>query len=139
MVLKVSLAFAKLADGEIDNFAQSIIVSMTGNLTYPGPPVTMASLQAAKDDFITKTAAAQTGGQVATAAKNNSRGTLVGFLRQLAGYVQLHCNNDLAILLSSGFQAQSTNRAQAPLEQPQIQAIKNGGSGQLVASIAPVR
>jgi hypothetical protein len=139
MVLKVSLGFAKLSDAAIDNFAQTVINSMTGNPRYPGPPVTMAILQAAKDDYIAKTAAAQTGGPADTAAKNKSRQTLVGFLRQLAGYVQLHSDNDMAMLLSSGFQAQSSNRAQAPLEQPQRLVIKNGISGQLVASIAPVR
>src|SRR2546421_8740804 len=60
-------------------------------------------------------------------------------LRQLAAYVQMSCNNDLSTLLSSGFQAQSTNRASTPLEQPQSLSIKNGASGQLVAKVDPVR
>jgi len=42
-------------------------------------------------------------------------------------------------LLTSGFQAQSTNRAQIVLEQPQALVLKNGGSGQLVASVSPVK
>ena len=64
---------------------------------------------------------------------------MLGLLRQLAGYVQITCNNDMAVLLSSGFQAMSTNRAQSPLEQPQSLVLKNGTSGQLVASVSPVR
>jgi hypothetical protein len=110
---------------------------MTGNATYPSPPVTMANLKTAKDDFTAKMAAAQTGGIADTAAKNNSRQTLIGHLRQVAAYVQIACNNDMALLLSSGFQAQSTNCASTPLEQPQSLSIKNGGSGQLVATIDP--
>jgi len=139
MATKVSLRFAKLADTELDNFAQGVIDAMTGNAIYPSPPVTMADLQAAKDDFTDKMAAAQTGGIADTAAKNNSRQTLLGDLRRVATYVQMNCNDDPALLLGSGFQAQSTNRASVPLEQPQSLGLKNGASGQLVATVDPVR
>ncbi len=139
MQLRVSLSFARIPDTELDNFAQSIIDAMTGNASYPSPPITMANLQSAKDDFTAKIAAAQSGGPPDTAAKNNSRQTLLGLLRQEASYVQINCNNDMAVLLSSGFQAMSTNRAQTPLDQPQSLVIKNGASGQLVASVDPVK
>jgi hypothetical protein len=139
VVIKVSLTFARLSDVEVDNFAQGVIDSMTENAAYPAPPVTMASLQAAGTDFAVKIAAARAGGPADTAAKNNARQLLLHLLRQLASYVQINCHNDMAILLSSGFQAQSTNRAQAPLEQPQRLKLKNGSSGQLVASINPVK
>ena len=139
MAAKVSLGFAKLSDMELDNFAQGVIEAMTGNATYPTPPVTMANLQTAKDDFTAKMAAAQVGGPPDTAAKNNSRQALLTLLKQEAAYVQMKCDDDLALLLSSGFQAQSTNRAQTTLEQPQGLVIKNTGSGQLVASVTPVK
>src|SRR5436309_13857976 len=139
MATKVSLGFAKLSDMELDNFAQSIIDSITGNATYPAPPVTVANLQTAKDDFTAKIAAAQAGGPADTAAKNNSRQTLVGMLRQDAAYVQINCNNDMALLLNSGFQAQNVNNAQVPLTQPEGLVIKSGTSGQLVAKVNPVR
>ena len=139
MVTKVSLTFARLSDGEVDNFALGVINGMTDNTAYPAPPVTMASLQTAGTDFTARIAAAKAGGPADTAAKNNARQSLLDLLRQLASYVQINCHNDMAILLSSGFQAQSTNRAPAPLEQPQRLIIKNGASGQLVASINPVK
>lgn len=110
----------------------------TGNAAYPTPPVTIIALQTAEDDFTLKIVAAQTGGPMDTAAKNNSRQTLLGMLRQTAGYVQIRCNNDMAILLSSGFQAMSTNRASIPLPKPQSLVIKNGHAGQLVASVTPI-
>jgi hypothetical protein len=107
--------------------------------TYPTPPVTLGILQTAKDDFTAKISAAQGGGVTDTAAKNNSRQTLLGHLRQVAAYVQMTCNNDQALLLSSGFQMQSTNRSSAPLEQPRGLRINNGGSGRLVANVDPVK
>src|SRR5207302_613852 len=70
MAAKVSLGFGKLSDTELDNFAQSVIDSLTGTATYPTPPVTPANLQTAKDDFTDKISAAQGGGPAATAAKN---------------------------------------------------------------------
>jgi len=139
MTPKVSLAFAKLPDAELDNFAQAVIAKMRGNTAFPSPPVSMADLQAAIDDYITRCAAAVKGGHADTAAKKNARVVLVEMLRRLAGYVQIHCNNDLAVLLSSGFQAQDPNRGSAPLDQPQRLIIKNGVSGQLLAGVKPVR
>ena len=139
MATKVSLGFAELSDTELDNFAQGVINALTGNATYPTPPVTLADLKAAVDDFTAKMAAAQTGGVSATAAKNNSRDTLIGMLRRVATYVQLMCNDDPALLLTSGFQMQSTSRSSTPLEKPQGLSIKNGGAGQLVARVDPVK
>jgi hypothetical protein len=139
MSIKVSLGFGRLSDGDLDNFAQGVIDAITGNATFPTPPVTIANLQAATDDFTSKMAAAQTGGPADTAAKNNSRQALLGDLRQVASYVQIRCNNDLELLLTSGFQAQSTNRASTPLEQPQGLMIKNDGSGRLAAKVDPVK
>lgn len=139
MSTKVSLGFAELSDTELDNFAQGVIDALTGNATYPTPPVTLANLQAAIDDYTAKMAAAQTGSRADRAAKNNSREVLIEMLRKMATYVQLMCNGDPALLLTSGFEMQSTNRASVELEKPQGLRIKNGVAGQLVARVDAVR
>jgi len=139
MQLRVSLAFARLPDKELDNFTVGVKDGITGSGAYPAPPVTMANLDTARSDFEQKIAKAAAGGPPDTAAKNNARQVLLGELRLLAGYVQISCNNDMATLLSSGFQAMSTNRAQSPLEKPTGLDVQNGTSGQLVASVAPVK
>lgn len=139
MAAKVSLGFARFSDAELDSFAQGVINRMTGNASYPTPPVTPANLQTAKNDFTSEIAAAQAGGPADTAAKNNSRQSLLGMLRRVGSYVQINCNDDMALLLDSGFEAQSTNRAQIVLAQPQGLVLKNGSSGQLVASVGPVK
>jgi hypothetical protein len=137
--LRVSLGFAKLPDKELDNFAKSVKDQMTGNAAFPTPPVTLANLETARSDFEQKIADAAVGGPPDTAAKNNQRQILLGMLRQVAAYVQMTSNNDMATLLSSGFQSASTNRTQSPLEQPTELVISNGTSAQLVASVKPVK
>lgn len=139
MMAKVSLSFARMPDTELDNFAQAVIQSLTGNAQYASPPVTMAALQAAKDDFTAKMAAAQVGGIADTAAKDNSRQTLVGMLRQLAAFVQMKCGTDVAQLLTSGFEAQSSRGASVPLTKPVSLALDNGGGGRLIARVDPVK
>jgi hypothetical protein len=139
MQLRVSLGFARLPDKELDNFTLGVKDGITGNAAFPTPPVTMVNLEAARVDFENKISDAATGGPPDTAAKNNSRQALLGMLRQTASYVQINCNNDQATLLSSGFQAANTNRTQAPLGQPTSLVIANGTSGQLVASVSPVK
>src|SRR3954463_4676608 len=138
MICKVSLAFARLSDSELDNFAHGVFNAMTGNAAFASPPVTLASLQTATNDFTDKVAASDAGGLAATAAKNNSRQTLLGILRQLAAYVQMSCNNEETTLLSSGFQMPKQGGPLGPLEQPQGLTLKNGFAGQLVATIEPV-
>jgi hypothetical protein len=139
MATKVSFGFGRLSDTELDNFAQGVIDAMTGNAAFPTPPVTLAELQTAQSDFTAKMAAAQTGGVADTAAKNNSRQSLITILRDVAAYVQIRCNNDAAILLSSGFEMQSTNRAQVELTKPLSLSLKNGAAGQLIARVDPVK
>jgi hypothetical protein len=139
MQLRVSLAFARLPDKELDNFTLNVKNMMTGNAAYPTPPVTLANLETQRGNFEQAIAAAASGGPPDTAAKNDSRANLLGMLRQIAGYVQITCNNDMATLLSSGFRAMSTNRASTQLDQPIELVIDNGTSGQLVASVKPVK
>jgi hypothetical protein len=139
MITKVSLGFAAIGDNFLDDFARGVIDGLTGNATYPTPPVTLANLQTALDDFSAKVTAAQAGGPVDTAAKRNSRQALLGMLRLVAAYVQLKCNNDPELLLSSGFEAQSMNRTSVPLEKPSGLKLKNGNAGQLEAKVGAVK
>jgi hypothetical protein len=99
----------------------------------------LTNLETARSDFEAKIAEATNGGPPAMAVKNDARAGLLGMLRQLASYLQMNCNNDMAILLGSGFQAMSTNRIKVPLEQPIGLVLQNGTSGQLVGSVKPVK
>ena len=61
MQLRVSLAFARLPDKELDNFTLGVKDGITGNAAYPTPPVTMVNLETARGDFEQKIAKAAIG------------------------------------------------------------------------------
>lgn len=137
--LRVLLGFTNAPDHSLEETTEAILDNLYGNAAYPTPPVAEAALRAALAAFTAAIAAQAQGGTAATAEKNNRRDALVDLLRQLASYVQDTAGNDLAKLLGSGFDAVSTNRAQAPLEKPVIRALDNGNSGQLLVCVGPVK
>ncbi len=136
--LRVLLGFASAPDNALDELAGAVLQKLYGNAIYPTPPVTSVALTTAKNDFSAAVAAANLGGPGDTAIKNNKREDLVDLLRKLAVYVQERHENDLANLLSSGFDAVSTNRASSPLAPPHIKDITNGNTGQLVLRVTVV-
>src|SRR5437660_11580286 len=105
---KGCLAVAELAAVALHEVAVAISTGMTGNASYPTPPVTVAQLGMLRSAFEdAAVAAAAQRGKAATAAKNTARDALVLALRKNAAYVELTCNNDLPTLLSSWFEAAS--------------------------------
>ncbi|HEV7402766.1 MAG TPA: hypothetical protein VGO11_07575, partial [Chthoniobacteraceae bacterium] len=129
--LRVLLGFANAPDHSLEETTEAVIAGLYGNPEWPDPPtppVSKVQLQGALADFRAAIAAQAQGGTAATAHKNNMREVLIALLRKNAGYVQEHCDNNLAKLLSSGFEAVSNNRAQNPLEAPTIKDIRNGNS-----------
>ena len=124
--LRVSLGFAKLPDKELDNFTKTIKDQMTGNATYPTPPVRK---------YQTPRRAVRPIQRPRTISGRSCWACCVKSLP----YVQINCNNDMAVLLSSGFQAASTNRTQSPLDQPIELVMEKGVSSQLAASVKPVK
>jgi hypothetical protein len=135
---KVSLAFAYLPDADLDEFAANIVVSLTGNPEFPTPLVPLGALTAAQAAFHDAVLAAAQGGTQLTAIKNEKRVMLEDLLRQEASYVQALAMHNLSTLLSSGFQASSTNRASTQLATPTIVGLENGLSAQLILKMLPV-
>ena len=95
-------------------------------------------MQAAADDLNAALAAMAHGGMAATAEKNNKQEVLIALLRKLKHYVEDNCKNDLAVLLSSGFQAASSNRNRSPLANPAILSVDFGNSAELVLKVTPI-
>ena len=52
--------------------------------------------------------------------------------------MQIACNNDLAVLLTSGFRQMSTDRASLPLAPISGVRLTNGNAGQLVGRVNPI-
>jgi hypothetical protein len=138
MNLRVSLDFATYSDAELDELANNVVVSLTGNATFPAPPVPLPDLSALIATFHAAVLMALPGGQQHTAAKNAARTALLDALRKEANYVQTQANHSLDLLLTSGFYSNSTNRAQAPLDKPVITNVENLGTTKLLVRLPPV-
>ena len=135
---RVLLTFAYLPDADLDEFASNVIVSLTGNASFPTPSVPLIALTAGQTEFHGALLAAANGGRVLTATKNEKRGILVDMLRQEASYVQGIASQNLPMLLSSGFDANSTNRASTQLDTPAVLNLDNGMTSELVLRMQPV-
>ncbi|MGH7976429.1 MAG: hypothetical protein ACREDS_04860 [Limisphaerales bacterium] len=115
-----------------------MVDGLTGNAAFPTPPVLTADLTTLNTTLRDAITAADAGGPQQTAAKNKAYAAVTDALRKDANYVEIQSDNDLETLLSSGFNVVSTNRAQAPLDQPVIQQISNLASMQLLVRLQTI-
>jgi hypothetical protein len=123
---------------DVANLADDVVDGMTGNAAFPTPPVTTPDLTTLTIALRTAITAADAGGQMQTAAKLKAYTALTSALRKDANYVEIQSNNDLETLLSSGFDVISTNRAQAPLDQPVIGEISNLATTQILLRLQSI-
>ncbi len=137
--LNVLLSFTHGSDHDVVELAGAVIAGLKGNPAFPSLPVDLAVVQTTLAEFIAAISAASQGGPKDRAARDKKRHELVSLLRQLANYVQGHCNDDPETLLSSGFLPRSTNRASTPLPTPVILNISQGNTGQLLVTVKAIR
>ncbi len=136
---------ARIADGftrqsakQLVTMADAVITGLTGNSAFPAPPVEMKAVQEAADGHKAALAAQALGGSAATAEKNKRKEALIVLLRKVKHYVEDNCGNDLAVLLSSGFQAAASTRNRSPLASPSIIDVDFGNSTELVLKVTPI-
>ena len=131
-ILHVSYAFAEAPESTLNEFTTTIQNNIYGKAAFPQPPVAAATLADQLLAFNNALAEAATGGPAATATKNAARDVLIDSLRQLAGYVDERHKDQLATLLSSGFQSIGSNRFQTSLPKAVIKKITHAGVGRLL-------
>jgi hypothetical protein len=136
--IRVSRDFMKAAANDLANTADDVVDGLTGNPAFPTPPVTPAALTTLNTTLRAAITAADAGGPQQTAAKNKAYNAVTDALRKDANYVEIQSNNDLETLLSSGYDVVSTNRAQAPLDQPLVLSIENLATTQLLLRLQTV-
>jgi len=126
-----------------------VITCMTNNLSFPKPPVPLAppvppdpnapvDLTTRMNNLDAANKNAVGGGLIQTAAKNAALESAFEGLDANALYVQTIARTNLPMLLSSGYQAVSKNRAQSPLDAPTITGIDNDISTQLDVHLSPI-
>ena len=120
-----------MTDGQLGDFSGTVITGIADKTVFPDPPVNPGDLRALRTTFDNAVIKAAGGGRMNTTAKKAAREALITALNKDASYVDIACNGDLTILLSSGFRQVSTNRAQNVLPQPQVLAVDYGQTGQL--------
>jgi Fibronectin type III domain len=137
---RISIAggFGKQTPEQLVMTAGAVISGLTNNPAFPSPTVDLNAVQAAADDLKAAVAAQVHGGTAATAEKNNKQEALIKILFKLKHYVEDNCENDLALLLSSGFQAAAATRDRSPLANPSILGIDRGNSDELMLKVTPI-
>ncbi len=128
---RTSRQFNEATDLEVSKQAGKNIAGFTGNLDLPAPPETPAVLTSLKDGFDGWIIKAANGGKYENEQKDASRDSLLKALNKDASYVDLMCNDDMGILLSSGFDAVSDNRVRAVLQAPIIKGSNYPTSTQI--------
>ena len=133
--IRTNRLYAKLPDTDLSRLSGKVAKAFTEDPIFANAPFTGAELTALKKTFDDAIIKADKGGSLATALKNAARAALIDALNKDASFVDIQCDGDITILLSSGYEPVSTNRAQRILNPPQVIAVENGQSGELRARI----
>ena len=136
--LRVSRDFMNAPANDVANLADDVADGLTGNPAFPEAPITALDLTTLNTTLRTAITAADAGGRQQTAAKKQACKAVTSALRKDANYVEIQADNDQVTLLSSGFDIISTNRAQAPLDQPVIVEISNLGTTQILIRLLSI-
>jgi hypothetical protein len=123
---KVVTGFARLSKEELLARSQAIRDGLKGNSNFPNPEPTLEVLEAALKAYEDALAAFTTnGGKGPKALRDEKAEDLIAVLELLALYVQMKCNGDLSVLLSSGFESRRSKSTRPPLGKPQnLRAIR---------------
>ena len=137
---RVSLKFVRYAIAVIIEFSRYVVTMLTGNPNYTTTFPTLATVTTAIDNLDAANNAALGGGRVAISARKVAKAEVLSLMRQLAAWVQAHCQNDRTILLSSGFETTKTPTPIGPLIAPDSPIVTHGSnSGSLHARIYKVK
>jgi hypothetical protein len=140
--IRVKLGYNGLSDKDVATQGVAVVDGMTNNPKFVNPPINPADLRTQVETFASLIAAAADGSKKAITERKKQRAVVVKMLRQLGHWVEANCNDDPAILQSSGFQQQAKpvrNTPPLPLAGPPSFKLENGPtSGQLVIRGKPV-
>ena len=139
-LIKAALNLQRALPEQVLSQGLALLKGLTGNSNFTNLPVDLNVFKADLDTYAASFADAKDGGKKAITLRNKQGGVVIRTIKHLATYVELNCKDDMNIFLSSGFQPRSSARTPAqPLDQPTILNIDQGPTGQLLASIKPVR
>src|SRR3546814_4712726 len=101
---KVYSDYNGLSDADLATLGGKTVTDMTDNAYFPNPDPDLTGYGAAVTDYRNKhETATETGGKLATTAKDLARGVLLQQMKRLAIHVNLTAAGDAHQLVSSGF------------------------------------
>jgi Fibronectin type III domain len=140
--IHVNVGFGSLSDKDVATQGVAVVDGLTNNPKLPNPLINPADLKAQIDKYVGLIAASADGSKQTIAERRNQRAVVVKMLRQLGHWVEANCNDDPAILQSSGFQQRVTaarsNPAQSLDGPPSFKVDSGKNSGQVVLRGKPV-
>lgn len=135
---KVITSFSKLSDGELEQKAELIFDSLTGNENFPEPIPSLTSLRGVLSQFDLTIVKAKEGGRTEQILKNSKRRELTDMLNNLALYVQLQGDGNEAILASSGFSLSRPPQPIGMLDKPQNFSVSPNNPGMVKLNLKAI-
>jgi hypothetical protein len=136
--IRAALGLFRLACPDLLASLDAMVQGMDGNVNFPSPPVDIATLKALRISYAAALTNSLDGGRKAMIERNKQREVVIHAMQQIAKYVELHCQNDMGIFLSSGLKPASSSKAPQPLDQPTVRKVDHGIAGQLLVRVKPV-
>jgi hypothetical protein len=123
---RVSLAILRLAIAYLLGAGTQVTTKMTGNASFIAPFPALIDVTAAIAALDAANQAAMGGDRLAIAERKTARAALLSLLRQLAAYVQAHCQESREVIISSGFEPTHTPTPVGQLSPPAAPVLRHG-------------
>lgn len=134
---KVKFTLSGVPDGDAIQKCSDLKTALTGNATFPTPPVTLAAFGTLITTAQTKLTAADNAAAVAkqaTADKDTAIAALAAAANQIAAYVDLTANGDESKILSAGLSIRAARTPQiVPVQVQNLSVTAGDNAGSLDA------
>jgi len=134
-MMRISVDFSKnrFSDIELYSFSGVVLNHMDNNMHFEQPIPALNAIAEVRDAYYTALIQSKEGTKYDTAVKKNKRAALEAILKQLAMYVQLTCNGNEAMIVSTGFLVAKKNTTITSLPVPKGLIVEGGAnSGMLL-------
>ena len=132
--------YGSMSDADIVARGTAVLTGLTGNSSFQNLPADLAVLKTNIESFSALISEALDGSKKVIARKNKQREAIIKTLRMLGRFVEVHCDDDMAIFKSSGLVAASTTKTPpAPLPVPVIRSVDHGAlPGEIVVQVEAI-
>ncbi|MBL0127240.1 MAG: fibronectin type III domain-containing protein [Flavobacteriales bacterium] len=118
-IYTVRLGIDRITPTALVEKGRNNVTMLTGNVAFATPTPTLPAITAGCDALDAANQAFDfNGGKLERQTRDKRFAELLDLIRELAGYVQAHCNNDKDLILSTGFDTRRRSEPLGPLPAP---------------------